>query len=239
MTVSADSVKEFTRREILRRSLQKARLLNAAQNPSETSPLVQQAADALEMKLADLQAEGTPATTAELKTLDLTANTLPTDPIALPDDTLDVQGTVMLNTGASAEIPVLPMGQEEWQRMTDKTAQGSGSAPSRFYVHRLLTVSLYVWPGVPASATGWFLRYRQVRLLRGAGTGTNTMDLQRHWTTYLVYAVAHELAVDNSQDVQYCGYLRSERDRLLKRSLAKPRQGAPTQMHVTNRGPWR
>lgn len=237
MTVAATSIKEFTRREILRRALKKARLLHLAQNPSETSPIVQDASECLEMKLGDLQAEGMLDETGELKTLALTAGTTPDTAIALPEETNDVRGTCTLLTGSGgAETPVLPMGQEEWQRLTDKTVLGM---PTRYYVHRLLSVSLYLWPGVDAAASGWTLRYRQIRLLKGNGDGATTMDLRRHWTTYLVYAVAHELATDNSQDVQYCGYLRSERDRLLGKSMAHARPKAPIQMHSTHRGPWR
>jgi hypothetical protein len=238
MTVATTSTKEFSRREILRRALQKARLLNSAQNPSDTNPKVQAASDALEMKLADLQAEGVIVTTAELATLSLTANTPPTTVIALPADTLDVQGTATLltSTTAAGEVPVFPMGQEEWERLTDKTVLGT---PSRYYVHRLLSVSLYLWPGVSATASGWTLRYRRARLLQGNGDGTTTMDLHRHWTTYLVYAVAHELAVDNSMPSDVVAMLRTERDRLRTRSLAYNRPRGPIQIHSTHRGPWR
>lgn len=234
MTVSANSVKEFTRAEILRRALQKARLLHTSQNPSSTNPKVTQAGDYLEMKLADLQAEGGPIiTTAELKTLTLTANVTPATAISLPSDTLDVQGTAMLVDSSGAETPVLPMGQEEWMLQTDKTVLGT---PSRYYVHRSLAVTLYLWPGPDAAGT---LRYRQVRLLRGNGDGNTTMDLQRHWTTYLVYAVAYELAGDAGIDVQYLRELKGERDRLRGRSLARNAPKGPTVMHMTNKGPWR
>ena len=238
MTVSADSVREFTRREILRRALQTARLLNAHQNPSDTDPRVTQAADALEMSLGALQAEGILDETGELKTLSLTAGTLPTTDITLPSDTNDVRGTAMLLTSSTSdgEIPVLPMGHDEWLQITDKTMLGT---PSRYYVHRLLSVTLRLWPGVDSAASGWSLRYRQIRLLKGTGTGGSTMDLRRHWTKYLVYATAFELAVSNHQDVAFCGFLRSERDRLLGKSLAHARPKGPIQIHSTHRGPWR
>lgn len=231
MTVAATTIKEFTRREILRRALQKARQLNAAQNPSETSPKVAMASDYLEMKLADLQAEGGPIiTTTELKTLAITAGTTPETAIALPDDTFDVQGTAMLVNGSN-ETEVQPVGQEEWQREPNKTQLG---VPVKYYAHRLLSVSLYLWPGPQNAAT---LRYRQVRLLRGNGDGQTTMDLQRHWTTYLVYAVAYEVASDSSVDIGYCRELRGERDRLRGRSLAANRPKQPVTMHSTHRGP--
>jgi hypothetical protein len=234
VTVSTDSIKEFTRREILRRSLQKARLLHVSQTPSDTNPKVTQASDYLEMKLADLQAEGGPiVTTTELATIDVAGGTTPETAIALPAATLDVQGTAMLIDSSGVETPILPMGQEQWQRTPDKTVLGS---PSRYYVHRLLAVSLYLWPGPPDDVT---IRYRQVRLLRGDGDGATTMDLQRHWITYLVYAVAFELAMDNSIDLEYCRELKSERDRLRGRSLARNAPKGPVTMHVTNRGPWR
>jgi hypothetical protein len=238
VTVPATYVKEFSRREILRGMLQKARLLNFRQNPSDTHPAVQRASDVLEMKLADLQAEGVIITTAELATLSLTAGTLPTTAIALPSQTMDVTGTAMLLTSATsgAEIPVLPMGQEEYERLTDKTVLGT---PSRYYVHRLIAVSLYLWPGVDAAASGWTLRYRQVRLLHGAGDGASTMETQRHWTTYLIYGGAYELASDSGQSTEYCRELRAERDRLRGRSLAYNRARGPMQMHNTLRGPWR
>lgn len=235
MTVSSDYVRDLTRREILRGALRTARLLNARQNPSDTHPLVVDAVEILERRLADLQAEGMLDETGELKTLNLVAGTLPTTDIALPSETNDVRGTCMLITGNGSEQPVFPMSQEEWETQPNKEELGT---PNKYYVHRLLAVTLRLHPGVSDDAVGWQLRYRQIRLLKGAGSGSNTMDLRRHWSTYLVYAVAHDLAVANSQDVAFCGYLRSERDRLRTRSLAHSRPKAPITMHLTYRKPW-
>lgn len=236
MTVSANSVKEFTRRELLRRALQKAGQLNAAQNPGDTDPRVGQAADALELVLSQLQSEGVVISSIEWQTLSLTAGQATTTAYSLPAATLDVTGTAMLIQGDGAgELPVEPMGAEDWQRMTDKTSTG---VPTRYYVHRLLSVQIYLWPGLATDSSGWTLRYRQVRLLRGADAGGVTMDLARFWQLYLVYAVAHELAVDAGLPTERCAYLRAERDRLRKSAMGYNNPRGPIQMRAQHRGPW-
>ena len=79
----------------------------------------------------------------------------------------------------------------------------------------------------------------EIALPRAKGDGGSTMDLQRHWTSYLCYAVAHDLALGNGMDVQFCGYLRSERDRLRSRSFAANGPRQPVTMHMTTRRVWR
>lgn len=234
MTISANSSREFNRGTILRRALQKAGLMTAGQNPSDTDPKVQQAADALEMVLDALQDGNVIITSQDFLLLTLVAGQ---GTYTLPVDTLDVIGTAMVIQSATAgELPVEPMGPDEWQRITDKTAVG---VPRRYYVHKLMTPVLYLWPKVDTTAVGWTLRYRQERLLKDADSQNVTMDLRRSWTLYLVTAVAHQLAISAGMDIARCGYLRAEAKELKTAALGGNRARGPAQMHVQHRGPWR
>lgn len=235
MTVSANYSREFTRGEILRRALQKAGLLSAGQNPPPTDPKVGQAADFLELVLDALQDGNVIITTADFKVLDLVAGS---GTYTLPADTLDVLGTAMvIQSATSGELPVEPMGADEWQRISDKTAEG---VPRRYYVHKLMAVQLYLWPLVSSTASGWTLRYRQERLLRDADSQGVTMDLRRSWILYLVTEVAHQLSIANGMSVERLSYLRAESKELKKAALGGNRARGPAQMHVSHRGPqWR
>lgn len=234
MTASVNSLGEFTRGTILRRALRKAGLLATGQNPTDTDAKVDEAADALKMILASLQDGNVIITTQDFLSLALVAGQ---GTYTLPTDTLDVIGTAMVVQSATAgELPVEPMGPDEWQRITDKTAVG---VPRRYYVHKLMTPVLYLWPKVDTTAVGWTLRYRQERLLKDADTQGVTMDLRRSWTLYLVTAVAHQLAIAAGMDIQRCGYLRAEAKELKAAALGGNRARGPAQMHVQHRGPWR
>lgn len=231
MTVSASSTREFTRDEILRRAFQKAGLMSAYQSPR--GPVLLQGADFLEMILDELQAEGLMVRTNILRTVTLATAT---DDYDLPADTLNVIGTAMVVHSSGGESPVQSMGQEQYQRLTNKDAAGT---PTRYYCERTATVKLYLWPVPPATLNGTLLRYRAVRLFADADEGAATMSTERHWTRYLMTAVAHELAVANGIATERCGYLRS--DALAAKNLTKgySRPRGSSQIHVAHRGGYR
>jgi len=232
MTVSANSVPDFQRDQILTAAIGICGLLTDGQAP--TADQIARAAMHFNVALEDLQSEGLILTTAERTTLALVSGTAEYD---LPADVIDVElgqndsaGTIFSAAG-TAETIVKSMGRGEWMDIATKTSI-SGN-PSRVYVEKQALTKLVFWP-TPNSSTISF-RYTKVRLLKAGDTGAVTMDLRRSWTQYMMYATAIGVCLDNSK-VEQAGMFKGWAAERLARCKAGDTQHGTIRFRVGHSG---
>ncbi len=82
---------------------------------------------------------------------------------------------------------------------------------------------------VPDTA-GATLTVQRERLLADVSDGAATVDLERSWSKYLLWELAHHLAVAGGQEVARCGYLRSGADKAYAACKSTSTQSQPDQM---------
>lgn len=223
--VSSAYAQELTRDEIIRRAFQLSSGLASGATPDANQ--IAMASDFLLTELDALQAEGIVLRTVESTNLTLVASTAS---YALPADTIDVMGRAQLVPASGSESIVTQMGREEYLDITEKTAEGT---PTRFYVQRQATVTMYVWP-VPDSNSPTTLRYQKVRLLKDMDTGSKTLDLERYWVKYVVWELAHQLAVANSIGLDRCVYLKNEATKAKESAKSYNRPHVPVMLRVAH-----
>lgn len=204
MTVNTSSTHEFSIQQVVTAAYRIVGLLSPYQSLSE--PLARVAREELEIILKALHAKGIPArSVAEVQvTLEPGVNTY-----QLPTNVLDTIGPGMLDAGGGVATPVSQINSGAWQGLTTKAATG---VPVHYYAHRSgAQVEVRYWP-VPGAGT---VTHRVQRLFADATDGNATLDLERPWTEYVQYALAHKLCMANSQPLQKCQYF----DMLASRSL--------------------
>ena len=193
MTVSTTPTRDFTRDQILKAAIRLCGILGPGKDPKPA-----QYADAavhFDLITQSLQADGLIQQSIERRTLAITSGTAE---YTLPSEIIDIElaqddtiATVIDST-ANVETLVKTMSREEYLPLAVKTNSGK---PSRAYLEKQATVKLVLWPVPDANYT---LRYDGVRLLRGGSDGGVTLDLRRTWSLYYVYAIAKNVAMDNS-----------------------------------------
>lgn len=219
----------------MRRAYQLAGLLDAGQGSDSPQWNVKSAMarDFLESDVESLQASGILVRAVDQYDLTLTADT---NPYTAASGTLDLLGDAQYLPSGETDgwLPVMQMPREEYFTLVNKAIAGR---PTRYYPQRGATFSIYFWP-VPDSDNLGTVRFQRHRLLASATDGGATMDLERHWTEYFCWSLAHKLAVASSLPIERCGYLDSRAERYFKRAQAYSRQRAPGQMHIDHRTGW-
>lgn len=187
------------------------------------------ARDMLEMIVKNIQAEGGVTTNIELYTVTLEAG----EPsYAMPSSTLRVFGVAMYRESSTTdELQVREMDRDEYQRISNKDEAGR---PVRYYAARSSVITLNLWmvPDVDAST----LVVQRERLLGNTTDPTASVDLERSWNKYLLWELAHHLAVSGGQEIQRCGYLRSGADKAYTACKSTSAQSTPGQIYVDHSG---
>lgn len=227
MTTSAVSTFEMPRDDVVRRALQVAGLLSAAQRPDADD--LSLGGDLLNMVLLDLQSDGTLPLHVTRTTLDLvdgTASyTLPTDTMDVHVDANNFVGTIVTTSGT--ETPVHAMTRSEYVALPDKETEAT---PTRVFIERLATVSVSFWP-VPSDSTLDF-RYQKIRLGRDASPGSVTLDLSRRWQLAITYDLAAHLAFAKSLPLERQRALRGEAEMYKARSRNADVEKVQMQMSI-------
>lgn len=100
----------------------------------------------------------------------------------VPTEIMDVR-----ITRNSQDLPMNRMSREEYQSLPVKSTEGY---PTQWYYDfQRAGGTMYVWPA--PDATGGTIKFTYRRQINDAGTGTNTLDLPKHW----LLAVSSNLAV--------------------------------------------
>lgn len=233
MTVNSTTTRELPISTIVLRAYQLASLAPPQQATSgaEWDAKAAMARDFLETEIDALQAEGVFARSVDFYDLSVSDGTAS---YTLPSTTLDLvyDGMYLPDSATTGETPVRPASREEYHALSDKTAEGR---PHMYYLHRQATLTVYLYPVPNEAATITFQRHR---LLADNDDGSATLDLQRYWTDYVTWALAHKLAVAAGLPVNRCGYIRSQADYKLERAKSYAHQNPNNQMVVTHRTPW-
>ena len=107
---------------------------------------------------------------------------------------IDVQSTVSFLEAiirrSSSDISINRISRGDYLNTPDKTTQGR---PTQFYVDRLITPTVTVWPS-PENSTDELIYYR-VRRIEDADTAINTADLPFRFLPCLVAGLAYYLAI--------------------------------------------
>jgi hypothetical protein len=156
-------------------------------------------------------------------------------------DVLDVIGTGMYIDAsqtdiehATSETPITPMDREEWQRLSAKAATGR---PYKYWADRSFEpIVLRIWP-IPDAGNLGTMRVQTHRLPADVTGGDVTAPFERYWTQYLVWELAHQLAVDNTLTIERCTYLATIAQAKYKKAKGYSRQQQPSRAvlnHPTN-----
>lgn len=238
MTVATTFTREMDITTLVKRSYQLAGLMPPEQGTSGPTwlPRASMAKDFLQAILDELQINGVFVRAVTRTYLTLTAGTAEYD---LPDQVWDVieNGAYISAdetdvTKASSETPVIQKDREAWQQMSAKSSEGR---PIIFWVDRTANpVKVVLWP-IPEEAGT--IRFQTQRLLADVSEGQKTVDLERFWTLYLVWQLAHHLAV-SANKVEHGGYCSQQAEMYKARAKAAANQHVPSQIYLAHRTGW-
>ena len=239
MTLNSSSTRQLDINKIVQRSLQLSGLIAAGQGQSGTtwdqwSPM---ARDFLENIVDYLQSEGIYARSVDFFEVEAIEKQEIYD---LPPETLDIVDAAMFKPRDEegnldpneTETVVTQAIRNTYQQLSNKRSEGR---PSIYYVERGPVLKVYLWP-VPDS--DGVITFQRHRLLADNDDGTKTLDLQRYWTRYITYELAHDLAVAGTIDTRRCSYLGQQSERLLRAAKRYAKQRTTQQGHMTHRTGW-
>lgn len=143
------------------------------------------------------------------------------------DDTKDTTG----------ETPVEPISRSRWQQLSTKSASGT---PVYYYAHRRADnvdsqIELRIWPQPDEDGT---IRLQVHKFLAGNSDGNDTIDLDRHWNMYIIYALAYEIAEDSQMPEDKLGRLGRERDKHLVYAKSYSSDNEGIDIVLSHTTPW-
>lgn len=197
MTASSTVAQEFDIDRLVRRALQLAGLLDAAQgaaSPNWTA-WASMARDFLEADVEHLQTLGLLQRSKDFYEVETVAGT---DSYTLASDTLDVFGVAMYRDSDDIETSVQPVDQDRYHRITDKTTPG---APTLYFAQRGASFVVRLWPVPDADNLGTLI-FQRHGVLPTMTEGSATPAFERHWNEYFMYSLAHKLALHAGQPLQ-------------------------------------
>jgi len=237
MTIATTRTRELDIAKICQRAYQLTGLANESQNISADK--LSFAKDIIETILDDLEADGLRARAVAFETLPLVASQ---SAYVLSADVIDVVGQIMyIPPGATdldhaaGEIPLVPITREDWQLQVAKDATGR---PLQYYAHRAASpVELRLWP-TPTSADLGTLRMQVHRLAADSNDASKTLDLERYWSLYIIWELAHHLAMANSLNMGRVQYFEGIAQKHLEKCKSYSAQKAPARLVVAHRTGW-
>lgn len=244
MTIATSSTAELPISKIVRHAYVMAGLWGIEQDTSgdQWSRRASYGMELLDMVTKGLEAEGRLVRARRFYNLTLVADQAD---YVLPAEILDVYGDAMFiqpgddPNNASYETVIRQIDQDTWNRLGTRQSE---SRPTVYFAMRNTgQVTLRFWQK-PDAANAGYVRVQAYYLLANATDGNATMDLERHWTQYLVTALAASLAEGAGFPVDKVGRLMGEAKSLLQRAKAYSRQRTNNQamvMHRVGRGGYR
>lgn len=237
MTISSNRTRELDIGKICQRAYQLAGLANESQNIS--SDKLSFAKDIVETIINDMEAQGLRARSAAFETLTLVAGQ---SAYTLNADVIDVVGEIMyIPPGtldldhAGGEVPLIGISRQDWQLQTAKDATGR---PLQYYAHRAASpVELRLWPTPTAQDLGT-LRMQVHRLAASSSNAANTLDLERYWTLYITWELAHHLAMANSLNMGRVQYFAMVAAKHFENCKSYSAQKAPARFVVSHKTGW-
>lgn len=203
MTISTSAGREFDVAALVALSYKMAGLINVGQVPSPAQVAFAQLL--LDTILDGLQSEGISARATGFERIQLSPGVYQ---YSLSDRAIDVIGSAMYISPtepnldqANGETTVRPQSQEQWQTISSKAATGR---PSLYFAYRVVSpVQVWLWP-VPDDSG--YVRFQVHRKLADTDVGSATLDLELYWDQFIIWELAHQLAVASSLPVTRCTY---------------------------------
>lgn len=231
MAINPSSTRIIDIATIIRRSYQLAGLMNAIEStadPTWTSK-VEMAADFLDMKLKALQSSSILEKHVALEGIAVTGSD---GSYAVDTDVLGILGNAMFaKTGDDTQTPVVPMAREEWQAITDKTSEG---LPARYWFDRY-NHAINLWPVPQDNGT---LTIQAHRLIADGNNSVYDVELERHWTEWLVYSLSHMLALANGLPLDRVREFKMLADETKKAVDGYSKSSDPTFLYLAHNTPW-
>lgn len=233
------SVATFNVTKIELMAYRTAALISATQNM--TLQQAQAANDALALICDSADTIGNVARVVEMLNVTLATGTFV---YSMPTNVLDVVSRAMYLdptqtdiTKASGETPVDWISRDRWQELASKNSTGR---PLFYYADRTSdTTKVNIWPVPSATENLGTIRF-QVYLIRADVTdGNATLDFERYWTEYFVYALAAKLAFENALPLDRVGALEQKAESRKQACKARSRQQGPQMAVLSHRTAWR
>jgi hypothetical protein len=236
MTIAAARTRELDIGRICLRAYQLAGLVNESQ--SITADKGAFARDMLGNIIDEMQPHGLRARAVEFRDLTLVADdytyTLDTDVLDVVGDAMFIDPDEADLTKASGEVPIVMIGRDEWQLLSDKSATGR---PVMYYVHRTASPpEIRFWP-IPDADHAGTVRFQIHRLAANSNDSSKTVDLERYFSQYLIWELCHHICLANSlhQQASYYGKMAMMKLELCKSFSA---QRTPAQLVLRHRTGW-
>lgn len=232
MAINPSSTRSFTIATVIRRAYQLSGLMNAIESTADPAwaAKAEMAADFLDMGLKSMQAAGILEKHVALTTLAITGGTAT---YAVPATVMGLLGNAMwAETGDDTQTPVVPIDREAYQAITNKTSDGE---PSRYWYDRYLQ-QVSLWP-VPQQSGSLVVQGH--RLIADGDLTQYDVELERHWTEYLVFDLAYKLCLANSLPLDRCSYLRVRASELLTDAQGYSKSSEPFFLYNAHRTGWR
>lgn len=206
MTISTSRTNEFDIGQVVLMGYRMAGLLNEHQDVS--APKLAAGKVLLETIIKHLQVYGITARAVVLETVAITSGI---NTYSLSSDAFDVvDSAVHIDASEDPDNPVSALmmsmiDRERRQTISNEAAEG---VPTLFYVDRTtVPASIWIWP---TPQDDGYVRLQIHRLAADSLDTTKTPDLERFWAQYLIWELAHQLAVSNSLDPVRIAHLASQ-----------------------------
>ncbi len=239
MTIATTRGTEMTVDQIVLRAYQLVGLINVAQGT--TSPQWEQRAGMgrvlLDTILDELQSEGVYARSVTFFDQPLVIGTsfydMPSTAIDLIGDGMYIDPTNTDLTQASGETIVKQIDRSKWQQLSTKGASGR---PTLYFPNRENTpIEVRLWP-VPDEAG--HIRFQLHQAMADTLKGDVTIELRIFWIQYILFELAHQLALANSLDVARCSYFNKRAKEKKDRARAYANERTGGRIHMAHRTAW-
>lgn len=248
MTVESTATREFSIGAIVLQAFRRAGLVSIYSNLTQQQ--MSAGVNELELILKRLAASGFLARKVGWQTLTIRAGVWQ---YSLSEDVLDVLGTAMysdpdqpvtqmstpdvVGTVSNVELPVSPVLRDAYQRLSAKAAQGR---PVLYFPERTgAQVVAYVWPVPSVTEDQGSIRFQVHRWRADASDPNATADVERYWEDYLVWEIAHRLAVSSALNINRAGYLAGQASQAMIEAKAMSYQNANQRLKLAHRTGWR
>lgn len=231
MAINSSRTRLFSIATIVQRAYQIAGLMNPLESTSDPAWTAKagMAADFLDMGLKAMQASSILEKHVYKPTVTIVAGTAT---YSLDTSILAVIETAMFSeTGETTQSAVSPIDRQAYQAITDKTSEGS---PSRYWFDRY-NHQISLWP-VPDTAGSLVLQAH--RLIADGNDTQYDVELERHWTEYLVFDLAYKLCLANSLPLDRTSFFRVRADQLLREAQGYSKSSEPFWLYCAHSTPW-
>jgi len=233
MTISTSRGREMTVSQIVDKAFQLSGQINMAHQATAAQFGV--AASLLDTIMDEVEIYGVYARQTVLENTTLTANDYT---YTMDDYVLDIIGDGMYIdadetdlTKADGETIIKQISREIWHKQSGKGAVGR---PNMFFFDRSLK-EVKFWPIPDEAGT---VRFQIYKKMSDSLEGTATLELEQYWYQYLIWELAHQVAVSSSLPIDRCSYFNKRAKEKLRRAKAWANPHQNIQVYVNHPTPW-